>query len=37
VAYQQAAERRGPAFGVSMLCVVLLAGGGAWGIIKSMS
>jgi glutathione S-transferase len=35
VAYQQAAERRGPAFGLSMLCVLALAAGGAWGVVKT--
>ncbi len=37
VAYQQAAERRGPAFGLSMLCVLVLAAGGAWGVVKTLA
>jgi glutathione S-transferase len=34
IAYQQAAARRGPAFGLSMLAIVVLTLGGAWGAIR---
>jgi hypothetical protein len=36
IAYQQAAARRGPAFGLSMLVVTVLALGAAWGVVRTM-
>ena len=35
VAYQQAASRRGPPFGLSMLLIAVLALGGAWGVVRT--
>ena len=35
-AYQQAAAKRGPAFGLSMFVFVVLTAGSAWGVIRGM-
>ena len=35
IAYQKAASRRGPPFGLSMLAIVILVCGGAWGVLRT--
>ncbi len=36
IAYGQAAEKRGPAFGVSMVAFVVLLGGATWGVLRDL-
>ena len=36
IAYGQAASKRGPAFGLSMLAIVVLLGGATWGVLRQM-
>ena len=36
IAYSGAAARRGPPFGLSVLVIVVLTLGGAWGVLRSL-
>ena len=36
IAYQQAAAKRGPAFGLSILAITVLTGGAAWGVVRTL-
>jgi glutathione S-transferase len=36
IAYQQAAGKRGPAFVLSIIAITLLAGGAAWGVVRTV-
>ena len=36
IAYQQAAAKRGPAFGLSILAITVLTGGAAWGGVRTL-
>ena len=36
IAYGQAAEKRGPAFSVSMVAFVVLLGGATWGVLRDL-
>jgi hypothetical protein len=36
IAYQQAAARRGPAFGLSVLAIAVLTGGAACGVVRTL-